>query len=101
MPVVVRWCRAMCFDKPCGPWRFGVSGARRDLVSEGLGSYDEDGLFFITVPGGIQERSEWMSLAEEEELTRAVKGGHSAEHAERLSVSHQDRPVRRVGRSRL
>ena len=91
----------MIFDQPCGPWRFGIAAARRDLVASGLGSYDESGAFFITVPGGIQQRTEWMSLAEELELSGAMKGGNAAQYAERLPVTNSDRLVRRVGRARL
>jgi hypothetical protein len=97
---VVHWCRAVSFGKPIGPWRFGLSGARRDLVAEGLGSYDPDGIFFVTVPGGIERRAEWMDLAEAEQLSRSVQRRHAAEHTERLTVSDQDRRVSGVGRAR-
>ncbi|MDF2494540.1 MAG: hypothetical protein K0S66_1474 [Sphingomonas sp.] len=101
MPVVVKWYRALCFGKPCGPWRFGAQAACRDLIAQDLGSYDEEGTFFITVPGGLESRSEWMTLEEEEELAQSVKRRHSAEHRERLPVPHHNRLVRRVGRTRF
>lgn len=31
-----------------------------DLEGQGLGSYDEYGAFYITVPGGIDRESDWM-----------------------------------------
>lgn len=101
MSVVVRWYRALCFGVPCGPWRFGAGPARRDLIDNDLGSYDEDGVFFITVPGGLEHRSEWMSIEEEAELARSVKMRDPAKHRERLTVTHYDRPMRRVRRSRF
>ena len=101
MGVIVYWCRATCFGEPCGPWRFGVAAARRDLIAADLGSYDEDGTFYITVPGGIDRRSEWMSLEEEAALAGPVKRDHSSDNRESLSVSYRDRSVRRVGGSRF
>ena len=53
----------MCFDKPIGPWRQGISAARADLVAAKLGSYEADG-FFITVPGALDCQSEWMDYDE-------------------------------------
>lgn len=101
MPIVVHWCRATCLGVSCGPWRFGYTAARRDLIAQGLGSYDEYGCFYTTVPGGLEVRSEWVSFEEAEALARTVKGDHAAEHRKRLAVANGDRRVRRVGGSRL
>lgn len=101
MPVVVNWCRATCLGVPCGPWRFGQTAARRDLIARDLGSYDEYGCFYTTVPGGMEVRSEWVSLEEAEALARSVKGDNAAEHRKRLSVANGDRRMRRIGRSGL
>lgn len=51
------WYRAMCFGKPVGPWRKCKQKMRRDLIARGLGSYDEWGTFYVTVPGEVQIRS--------------------------------------------
>lgn len=101
MPVVVHWCRATCLGVPCGPWRFGYNAARRDLIARDLGSYDDYGCFYTTVPGGLEVRSEWVSFEEAEALARTVKSDNAAEHRKRLAVANGDRRVRRVGRSRL
>lgn len=52
----VTWYRAMCLGKPVGPWRIERERARRDLISRKLGSYDEWGKFWITVPGDMEIR---------------------------------------------
>lgn len=60
--IVAYWYRATCFGTPCGPWRTTMRQVRADLQSQGLGSYDEFGVFFITVPGGIDRESDWMDF---------------------------------------
>ena len=97
---VVYWCRATVFGRPCGPWRFGLRDARRDLIAQGLGSYDDHGDFYVTVPGGLQMRDEWMDFAEAEELARSVERRHAAEHRKRLAVADLNGHVRRITRSR-
>jgi hypothetical protein len=97
MPVMVRWCRALCFGQPIGPWRFGYRSARLDLVTAGLGSYDEEGTFFETVPGGLEIRSEWMSFEEERELSRAIKRRHAPDDRKRLALANHNRRMNRVG----
>jgi hypothetical protein len=96
---VIEWCRATSFGVPVGPWRFGRRDARRDLMAEGLGSYDEDGCFFITVPGGLDVRQEWMAFDEAHELAESVKRRHSAENLKRRTVTYENRRVRWVRRS--
>ena len=54
----VVWYRAMCFATPVGPWRDSKEKMRSDLMARGLGSYDEWGCFYVTVPGAIQIRRE-------------------------------------------
>lgn len=46
--------RSMCFESPRGPWRESKEQARRDAIAIGLGSYDDWGQWFDTVPGRIQ-----------------------------------------------
>ena len=46
--------RAICFDRPIGPWRANRERARQDLIEHDLGSYDECGSFYATVPGDIE-----------------------------------------------
>lgn len=53
------WYRATCFGKPIGPWRSSREAARRDLMDEDLGEYDEWGSFFISVPGDIEADYVW------------------------------------------
>lgn len=52
------WYRALCFSEPVGPWRRCKRQMRRDLMDRGLGSYDEWGTFFVTVPGNVQIKHE-------------------------------------------
>lgn len=54
----VIWYRALCFSKPVGPWRRCRKQMRRDLIAHGLGSYDEWGSFYITVPGYVEIKRE-------------------------------------------
>lgn len=58
--IVAHWYRAMCFGEACGPWRTSLREVRADLEERKLGSYDEFGQFYITVPGGIDRESDWM-----------------------------------------
>lgn len=46
--------RATSFGKPVGPWRTCKYKVRQDLIEKDLGSYDEWGAFYITVPGDIE-----------------------------------------------
>ena len=59
----VAWYRALCFGKPVGPWRTDKKVVREDLADRGLGSFDEWGHFWVTVPGDIQIRHEYQSIA--------------------------------------
>jgi len=52
------WYRALCFATPVGPWRSCREKVRRDLIARELGSYDEWGRFFVTVPGEVEIRIE-------------------------------------------
>jgi hypothetical protein len=49
-----RVCRVVVFRRPQGPWRRSLRQAHADAIELGLGSYDEDGTFFITVPADIE-----------------------------------------------
>jgi hypothetical protein len=55
------WFRALCFGKPIAPWRNTKAAARRDLIEQGLGSFDDHGTFYVTVPGEMQRKTEWVS----------------------------------------
>lgn len=68
---VVSWYRATCFSKPIGPWRDRIRDTFDDLAAEGLGSRDEWGTFYVTVPGGYQVRSAWEEMEEPEPVTSA------------------------------
>jgi hypothetical protein len=46
--------RVVCFRRPVGPWRLERAQAQRDAVDERLGSYDDEGKFWATVPGDIE-----------------------------------------------
>jgi hypothetical protein len=72
--------------------------AREDLMAQGLGSFDEWGTFFITVPGGLDRQSDWMPYDEAKKLTSFVKSRHPAHHREGLAVAKLNRPVGRVRR---
>lgn len=50
----MRLYRVIVFGKPQAPWRSTREQARRDAVDLDLGSYDEWGQFFITVPAEIE-----------------------------------------------
>lgn len=52
------WWRALCFGKPIGPWRTDRKLAQEDLIDRELGSYDEWGKFWVTVPGDMQIKRE-------------------------------------------
>jgi len=57
MHQAVSFYRVVCFRKPMGPWRLTREQAQRDAVHEGLGSFDEWGAFYATVPGDIEVMS--------------------------------------------
>lgn len=48
--------RVVVFGKPVGPWRSVRSQANQDAIELELGSYDENGQFYVTVPADIQSR---------------------------------------------
>jgi hypothetical protein len=52
------WYRVTCFGQPVGPWRLDKRKVYRDAIERELGSFDESGQFYITVPGDIQVRQE-------------------------------------------
>lgn len=54
----ITWYRALCFNMPVGPWRSCRERVRRDMIAHDLGSYDEWGTFYVTVPGQIEVRRE-------------------------------------------
>lgn len=68
--VLAYWYRATCFGDPCGPWRTSTRDVRNDLEHQGLGSRDEHGTFYVTVPGGIQRHGVWMDYDEWEQNGR-------------------------------
>lgn len=57
------WYRALCFGKPIAPWRNTKAAARRDLIDAKLGGFDDYGTFYVTVPGDLARKSEWVSQA--------------------------------------
>lgn len=57
----VRYWRITVFGAAKGPWRSDRRLARQDAIELGLGSYDEWGVFYTTVPGHIEVCDE-MSL---------------------------------------
>lgn len=56
--------RALCFRRPIGPWRLDRNQARRDLLEADLGSYDEWGSFYVTVPGDLETQVETVNPAQ-------------------------------------
>lgn len=64
MKEAVRDYRATSFGKPVGPWRSSRDEMRDDLVALDLGSYDEWGKFYVTVPGDYETRWRIVPIAE-------------------------------------
>jgi hypothetical protein len=52
--------QAVCCGKPIAPPRRTRAKVRDDLIAHDLGSYDEWGKFFITVPGDIRSSEVWV-----------------------------------------
>lgn len=48
--------RVISAERLAGPWRDTKDAAREDAIALGLGSYDEEGRWYDTVPGRIQEQ---------------------------------------------
>lgn len=46
--------RLVVFGKPKGPWRYTEKMARQDALELELGSYDEDGQFYLTAPADFE-----------------------------------------------
>jgi hypothetical protein len=59
---VFHWYRATCFGEPIAPWRESMRDMKRDLIARSLGSYDDYGTFFVTVPGGYERESAWADF---------------------------------------
>ena len=59
----VTWYRALCFGKPVGPWRTDRKLVNEDLIDRELGAYDEWGKFWITVPGDVERRHEYLTAS--------------------------------------
>ena len=66
---VQHWYRATSFGQPIGPWRDTLRDVRADLEADSLGSYDEYGQFYVTVPGGMMRKSGWVEFDEAPVLT--------------------------------
>lgn len=52
--------QALCFGEPIEPWRRSRARAQEDLVAHNLGSYDEWGRFYMTVPGDLRRKDAWV-----------------------------------------
>ncbi len=50
--------RVRMFGEPKAPWRRVKKQAQQDALELGLGSFDEWGKFFVSVPGEIEELHE-------------------------------------------
>lgn len=64
MLTAVRKCyfRATAFGEALAPWRESKQQVARDLIENDLGSYDEYGRFFVTVPGHVETRYNWVTV---------------------------------------
>lgn len=91
---VVHWYRATSFNEPVAPWRDSLREVRRDLIQRQLGSYDEYGCFFVTVPGGMQRRSDWVTF---EDLPAAIQA-RRATQLTRPTIVKTSSPPRRISR---
>lgn len=97
---LVRYYRATSFGKPVGIWRDSLRQAREDLIALGLGSYDEWGWFFVTVPGGFETDSVWMAYDEWKAGSHARRAPDDpADHRKPLTTADRDVLVRRVIRA--
>ncbi|RYE57996.1 MAG: MBOAT family protein [Rhizobiaceae bacterium] len=78
--VCVTWIpfRATSFGQPVGPWRDCLRDVHADLEADGLGSHDEYGQFYITVPGGMIRRSAWVEFEEPDRPPHAATFGRRA-----------------------
>lgn len=95
--VLVRYYRATSFGEPVGIWRDSLRQAREDLISLGLGSYDEWGWFFVTVPGDLDTDSAWMPFGEWKAQSHARRPPDDpADHRKSLSATDRDIFVSRV-----
>ena len=56
MSVSIVQYRLLVFGVPKGPWRERRDQAQRDAIELELGSYDDYGTFYVTVPADIQTR---------------------------------------------
>lgn len=98
---LVRYYRATSFGRPVGIWRDSLRQAREDLIGLGLGSYDEWGWFFITVPGGFETDCAWMDFDEWRASSHARRApDNSANHGKSLAAADRNVLVRRVVRTR-
>ena len=68
--------RVTSFRKPRGPWRRTRDQAQRDAEREGLGSFDEWGQFYATVPGDIEVATFSATLVRQ--MALAIEGEQRA-----------------------
>ncbi len=68
---MVHWYRALCFGEPIAPWRDSLRDVHQDLQRQGLGSYDEWGTFYVTVPGGMRRISAWRDYVDAQNASYA------------------------------
>lgn len=76
--MVQNWYRATSFGVPVGPWRDRMRDVYADLEADGLGSRDEYGQFYVTVPGGMERRSAWVEFEEAYQPRRRITCGQLA-----------------------
>lgn len=97
---LVRYYRATSFGRPVGIWRDSLRQVREDLVSLGLGSYDEWGWFFVTVPGGFETDSAWMDFDEWKANSHARRAPDDPTNDRKaFTAADRDILVRRVVRA--
>ncbi len=84
--------RVSVFGQPRGPWRQTLRQAQRDAIAIGLGSFDETGQFYSTVPGDIEWRDITLTIPVDE-LPRFAST--SWRRARSLDRSHQNDRYRR------
>jgi hypothetical protein len=78
--------RILSFNQPKGPWRLDRRQAFQDAQRLGLGSYDVDGTFYVTVPGDIQRLELDLDLIKE-----ALRRAEAGERVEQVPAARRRR----------
>lgn len=88
--------RVSVFGQPRGPWRVDKMQAHRDAIAAKLGSYDDTGRFYATVPGSIDMVEYDVPDRPSVALVPISAPDHTPDDREIGIITNHDRGMRRI-----